>query len=307
MSESSHQSPTLRVDPELRIDGKGALVSETSTVVRPSTAAHASEPSHFITDFIGDLWRYRELLYFFAWRDVKVRYRQAVLGIAWAVIQPLFTMVLFSLIFGRMAHVPSNGIPYPIFSFCALVPWTYFSTVVAQASNSISGNASLVTKVYFPRVLLPAGTALAALLDFAVASVLLIGMMFYYHVTISWLLLLTPLAVALMILTTLGVSLFVAALTVRYRDIRHLLPFLIQLWMFATPIIYPATMVPPRFRRILALNPCWGVVDSFRACLLPNQPIDFKLIGCSLAVAVFLLVAGAYYFKKMEKTFADII
>jgi lipopolysaccharide transport system permease protein len=307
MSESGQPSPALRADPELRVDSKAALVGELSTDVRPAAAAHSSEPSHFISDFIGDLWRYRELLYFFAWRDVKVRYRQAVLGIAWAVIQPLFTMILFSLIFGRMVHVPSNGIPYPIFSYCALVPWTYFSSVVSQASNSISGNASLVTKVYFPRMLLPAGTALAALLDFAVASVLLIGMMFYYHVRTSWLLLLTPLAVALMILTTLGVSLFTAALTVRYRDVRHLLPFLIQLWMFATPIIYPATMVPSKFRRILALNPCWGVVDSFRACLLPNQPIDFKLIGCSLAVAVIVLVAGAYYFKKMEKIFADII
>ena len=307
MSESGQPSPALRADPKLRVDSKAALVSEISPVVRPAAAAHSSEPSHFITDFIDDLWGYRELLYFFAWRDVKVRYRQAVLGIAWAVIQPLFSMILFSLIFGRMVHVPSNGIPYPIFSYCALVPWTYFSSVVSQASNSIAGNASLVTKVYFPRMLLPAGTALAALLDFAVASVLLIGMMFYYHVTTSWLLLLTPLAVALMILTTLGVSLFTAALTVRYRDVRHLLPFLIQLWMFATPIIYPATMVPAKFRRILALNPCWGVVDSFRACLLPNQPIDFKLIGCSLAVAVIVLVAGAYYFKKMEKIFADII
>jgi lipopolysaccharide transport system permease protein len=223
------------------------------------------------------------------------------------VIQPLFTMILFSVIFGKMAHLPSNGIPYPIFSYCALVPWTYFSGVVGQAVSSISGNASLVTKVYFPRVLLPAGTALAALLDFAVASVLLVGLMVYYHVRTSWLLLLSPLAVLLMVLTTMGVSLFIAAMTVRYRDLRHVLPFLIQLWMFGTPIIYPATMVPARFRPILALNPCWGMVDSFRACLLPNQPVDFKLIGSSLVAAVVVFVAGLYYFQNMEKSFADII
>lgn len=300
----------LRTNPEVSVDSEVVLGSEIATNVRPGASVHlteASHTSHPVADSIGELWHYRELLYFFAWRDVKVRYRQAALGIAWAVIQPLFSMILFSLIFGRMARIPSNGIPYPIFSYCALVPWTYFSSVVNQASNSISGNASLVTKVYFPRMLLPAGTALAALVDFAVASFLLLGMMFYYHVKASWLLLLTPLAIVLMILTTLGVGLFTSALTVRYRDVRHLLPFLVQLWMFATPIIYPATMVPAKFRRVFVLNPCWGVVDSFRVCLLPNQPIDFKLLGCSLAVAAIVLVAGAYYFKKVERNFADII
>jgi lipopolysaccharide transport system permease protein len=289
MSESSQPSPGL------------------SAAVTPAIRADASERNNLITDSIGNLWRYRELLYFFAWRDVKVRYRQAVLGAGWAVIQPLFTMILFSAIFGKMARVPSNGIPYPIFSYCALVPWTYFSGVVSQASNSISGSAGLVTKVYFPRVLLPAGTALAALLDFSIASVLLVGLMFFYHVRTSWLLLLTPVAISLMVLTAMGVSLFAAALSVRYRDIRHLLPFLLQLWMFGTPIIYPATMVPARFRLILALNPCWGMVDTFRACLLPNQPVDFRLLGTSYFVAILVFAAGLYYFNRMEKSFADII
>jgi homopolymeric O-antigen transport system permease protein len=278
-----------------------------SVAVPPGTHPDASEQRRLITKSIGTLWRYRELLYFFAWRDVKVRYRQAVLGAGWAVIQPLFTMILFSAIFGRMAHMPSNGIPYPIFSYTALLPWTYFSTVVLQASISISGNSSLVTKVYFPRVLLPGGTALASLLDFAIASVLLMGMMFYYRVKLSWLVLLSPLAVLLMVLITTGVSLFTAALTVRFRDIRHLLPFIIQLWMFGTPIIYPATMVPARFRSLLALNPCWGMVESFRVCLLPNQPIEPTLIGFSLVVAIALFAAGLYYFRSIEKSFADII
>jgi lipopolysaccharide transport system permease protein len=307
MSESGQPSSGVSADRELRVGLKTPVVSKMATAVPPAIDPQTSERGHLLRDSVSDLWRYRELLYFFAWRDVKVRYRQAVLGAAWAVMQPLFTMILFTAIFGRMAHVPSNGIPYPIFSYCALVPWTYFSSVVSQASSSISGNASLVTKVYFPRLLLPGGTAVAALLDFAIASVLLGGMMFYYHVKLSWLLLLSPLAVLLMVMITTGVSLFVAALSVRYRDIRHVLPFLIQLWMFGTPIIYPATMVPARFRPVLALNPCWGMVDSFRACLLPNQPINFKLIGSSVVAAILLFAGGVYYFRSMEKSFADII
>jgi len=255
----------------------------------------------------SDFWRYRELLVFFAWRDVKVRYRQALLGMAWAVIQPLFNMILFAFLFGRLAHVPSNGIPYPIFSYCALVPWTYFATVLNLGGNCLTGNASLITKVYFPRVLLPAGTALAGLLDFSIASLMLVGMMFYYHVQLSWTMLLAPLAVLYMVLLAMGVSMFLAALNVRYRDIKHVLPFMIQLWMFATPIIYPATMIPRQFRPLLALNPCWGMVDGFRACLLPHQPINFALLGVSMGVAVVLFTGGAYYFHAMEKSFADII
>ena len=258
-------------------------------------------------DSIAEFWRYRELLYFFAWRDIKVRYRQAFLGTAWAVIQPLFSMLLFAGVFGKLAHMPSNGIPYPIFSYCALLPWTYFSVVIGLASNSLTNNQPLITKVYFPRVLLPAGIALAGLLDFVVASLLLVGMMIYYHLKVSWLVLLTPLAVLLMVLLTLGVSMFLAAISVRYRDVKYLLPFVIQLLLFATPIIYPVTMVPMRFRPILALNPCWGVVDSFRACLLPNQPVDFKLIGISIGLTFVVFAGGLRYFRKSEKSFADII
>ena len=258
-------------------------------------------------DSIAEFWRYRELLYFFAWRDIKVRYRQAFLGTSWAVIQPLFHMLLFAGVFGKLAHMPSNGIPYPIFSYCALLPWTYFSVVIGLASNSLTNNQPLITKVYFPRVLLPAGIALAGLLDFAIAALLLVGMMIYYHIKVSWLLLLTPLAVLLMVMLTLGVSMFLAAISVRYRDVKYVLPFVIQLLLFATPIIYPVTMVPMRFRPILALNPCWGVVDSFRACLLPNQPVDFKLIGVSIGLTFVVFAGGLRYFHKSEKSFADII
>jgi lipopolysaccharide transport system permease protein len=256
---------------------------------------------------IVELWRYRELLYFFAWRDIKVRYRQAVLGAAWAVIQPLFNMLVFAFIFGRLAHMPSNGVPYPIFSYCALVPWTYFAGVLTLASNSLTNNTSLITKVYFPRVLLPAGTALAGLLDLGIAMLLLVGMMFYYHVKLTWLVLLSPLALLLMIVLTTGASLWVAALSVKYRDIKYVLPFAIQLLLFASPIIYPSSQVPERLRPFMALNPVWGMVDSFRVCLLPNQPFDFKLIGISVAASLAIFATGLYYFRKSEKSFADII
>jgi len=258
-------------------------------------------------DSFAELWRYRELLYFFAWREIKVRYRQAALGAAWAVIQPLFSMIIFTLLFGRLARMPSEGIPYPGFCYCALVPWTYFSSVLAMASNSLINNDSLLTKVYFPRVLLPAGTALAGLMDFAISSLLLVAMMFYYHVRASWALLLSPLVVLFMVLLTMGISMGFAAANVRYRDIKYAVPFVIQVWMFATPIIYPSSMIPARFRPLLALNPCWGIVHAFRACVFPTLPFDLKLIAASLSVAVAIFLVSAYYFYRAERSFADVI
>ena len=258
-------------------------------------------------DSIAELWRYRELLYFFAWREIKVRYRQSAFGVAWAVIPPLFAMVIFTLLFGKLARVPSEGIPYPIFCYSALVPWTYFSTVLGLASNSLVTNDSLLTKVYFPRVLLPAGTALAGLVDLVIGCVLLMGLMLYYHVRTSWALLLSPLVILVTMLVTMGVSMVMAAANVRYRDVKHAVPFLIQIWMFATPIIYPVSLIPKRFRPLLALNPCWGIVDAFRACVFPGLPFDLKLIGTSIGVAIVMFVGGTYYFYKAEKSFADVI
>jgi lipopolysaccharide transport system permease protein len=258
-------------------------------------------------DSISELWRFRELLYFFAWRDIKVRYRQAALGAAWALIQPLFTMIMFTLLFGRLAHMPSDGIPYPIFCYCALVPWTYFSGVLGLASLSLTANSSLVEKVYFPRVLLPAGTAVAGLIDFAIGSLLLVALMFYYHVRPTWALLFSPLVILMMVMLTIGISMLMAAVNVRYRDVKYVLPFLIQIWMFATPIIYPVTMIPVRLRGILALNPCWGMVNGFRACLFPGQPVDLTLLGLSAFTTIALFIGGAYYFYHCERSFADVI
>ncbi len=256
---------------------------------------------------VRELWRYRELLYFFAWRDIKVRYRQAALGIAWAVIQPLFTMIIFTLFFGNLARMPSDGIPYPIFAYCALLPWTYFSGVLSLAGNSLVSNSSLITKIYFPRMLLPASAAVAGLLDFIVGASFLAVLMAYYHVRPSWALVFVPFVVVVMILLTTGLSMLVAAVNVRYRDVKYVLPFLIQIWLFATPIIYPITMIPARFRPILALNPCWGMVDGFRACLFPGRVVDFRLLAASVAVSVAIFVGGTYYFRKTERGFADVI
>lgn len=273
----------------------------------PIISSIATERGRSRHEALAEFWRYRELLYFFAWRDIKVRYRQAALGAAWAVIQPLLNMVVFAFIFGRLAHMPSNGIPYPLFSYCALVPWTYFSGTLNLASNSLTGNTSLITKVYFPRVLLPAGTALAGLLDFGIATSLLVGMMLYYHVRVSWLLLLTPVAILVMVLLTMGASMLMAAMSVKYRDVKYVLPFVIQLVLFATPIVYPSSVVPVRLRPFLALNPVWGMVDCFRFFMLPNQPFDFKLMGVSVGVTLLVFAAGLYYFRKSQKNFADII
>jgi len=259
------------------------------------------------SEYFKELWRYRELLYFFAWREIKLRYRQAALGAAWALIQPICGMILFSLVFGRMAHMPSDGIPYPIFCYCALVPWTYFSTVLNTASTSLTVNSNLIEKVYFPRIFLPAGTALAGLLDFSIGMVLLAGLLRYYHLRASWALLYSPLVALVMVMVTIGVSGAMAALNVRFRDVKHAVPFLIQVWLFVTPVVYPATMVPERFRPLLAINPCWAVVEGFRSCVFPGLPVNFSLLASSTVVAIAVFLSGVFYFRRAEKGFADVI
>lgn len=259
------------------------------------------------TKWISELWRFRELLYFLAWRDVKIRYKQAAFGAAWAVIQPLFTMLIFAFFFGRMAKIPSDGIPYPLFCYIALVPWTYFASTLAQGGNSLVNNASLITKIYFPRVLLPASAALSGLVDFGVSSLFILLMMIYYRVHPGWALLLWPLAVVAMVLTSVGISMLFAAMNVRYRDVKHVIPFLVQLGLFITPVIYPAHFLPARFRPLLALNPLSGIMEGFRACLLPTRGLDIPIMASSGAVALLLFALGVLYFRRAERSFADII
>jgi lipopolysaccharide transport system permease protein len=255
----------------------------------------------------AEVWRYRELLYFLAWREVKVRYKQAALGAAWAIIQPLLAMIIFTLFFGRLAGIPSDGIPYSLFCYCALVPWTYFSGVLAFAGNSLVSNSNLITKIYFPRVLLPAASAAAGLVDFVISASFLVVLMAYYRVAPTWRLTMIPLFLVGIALFTLGLSMLFAALNVRFRDVKYVLPFLIQIGLFCTPIIYPSTLVPHRFQWLLSLNPCWGLIDGFRACVLPGRSINVTLTIASMAATVLVFITGAIYFRSTERTFADII
>ena len=256
---------------------------------------------------LTELWAYRELLYFLIWRDLKVRYKQSVLGATWAIIQPFFTMVVFSLFFGKLAKMPSDGIPYPIFSYAALVPWSFFANGLNQASNSLVGNSNLIKKVYFPRMSMPIASVLGGFVDFVLAFIMLIGMIFYYGmvptINVIWL----PFFLLLAFITSLGASLWLSAMYVQFRDVRHIIPFLTQIWLFATPIAYPSSLLSEPWRTVYAINPMVGVVEGFRWALLGAHTAPGPIIIVSSFTAVGLLISGAYYFRRMEKTFADVV
>jgi lipopolysaccharide transport system permease protein len=256
---------------------------------------------------LKELWEYRELLYFLVWRDVKVRYKQTVLGAAWAVIQPFFTMVVFSIFFGHLAKIPSDGLPYPIFAYCALLPWQLFSHAMTESGNSLVANQNLITKVYFPRLVIPLAAVLAGLVDFSIAFLVLLGMMVYYGIVPTMAAVTLPLFILLAVATALAVGLWLSALNVQYRDVRYTIPFLTQFWLFATPIAYPSSLVPEGWRVLYGLNPMAGVVESFRWALLGTTNPPGPMLAVSVAVVVALLVGGLYYFRRMEKTFADVV
>ena len=265
------------------------------------------EPSRGWTSLrLQDLWEHRELIYFLIWRDVKVRYKQTVLGAAWAIIQPVFMMIVFSLFFGRLAKIPSDGIPYPIFSYAALLPWSYFAGSLQQTSNSLVGNASLVQKVYFPRLVIPVSAVLSGLVDFCLAFSVLLGMMAYYSVSPTPAVCLLPLFLLLAVTTALGIGLWLSALNVEYRDVRYVVPFITQFWLFATPVVYPSSLLSQPWRTLYGLNPMVGVVEGFRWALLGANPPG-SMIAVSTLVSVVLVVSGAFYFRRMERTFADIL
>jgi len=256
---------------------------------------------------LRELWEYRELLYFLTWRDIKVRYKQTALGAAWAVIQPFFLMVVFSLFFGRLAGVPSDGVPYPIFSFCGLLPWQLFANSLTQSSNSLVGSQNLITKVYFPRLVVPISAVLGGLVDFAISFVILLGMLFYYGIMPGWQIVALPGLIVLAVMTALAVGLWLSALNVQYRDVRYTINFLVQFWLFATPVAYPSSIVPEKWRAVYGLNPMVGVVDGFRWALLGRPQSPGVLVLVSTVVVLLLLVGGLYYFRRMEQQFADIV
>lgn len=256
---------------------------------------------------LAELWEYRELLYFLTWRDIKVRYKQTALGVAWAIIQPFFTMLIFYFSFGKLAKVPSDGLPYPLFCYAALAPWSFFSNGLAQSSNSLVGNSNLITKVYFPRLTIPLATVLSGVVDFALAFLLLLGMMAWYRVAPSIQVIFLPLFLLLALATSLGVGLWLSALNIKYRDVRYVVPFVTQFWMLATPIAYPSSLLSEPWRTIFGLNPMSGVVEGFRWALLGTRQAPGGLLLASSIASLVILIGGAFYFRRMEKTFADIV
>ena len=257
---------------------------------------------------LGDLWAYRELLYFLVWRDIKVRYKQTALGASWAIIQPFFTMVVFSLFFGRLAKVPSDDLPYPIFSFAGLVPWTFFANGLTQSSNSLVESANLIRKIYFPRLAIPIAAVISGVVDFVLAFLLLLLLMWGYGIVPTANILWLPLLLLLALVTALGVGLWISALNVRYRDFRYIITFLVQIWMFATPIAYPSSLMKEQWMRSLyGLNPMAGVVEGFRWALLGTATAPGPIVLVSALAALSILIGGAYYFRKLERDFADLV
>jgi lipopolysaccharide transport system permease protein len=269
------------------------------TIIQPSKG--------WVSLRLRELWEYRELLYFLTWRDIKVRYKQTALGAAWAILQPFMTMVVFSIFFGKLAKMPSDGLPYPIFSFCGLLPWQLFANALTQSSNSLVGSQGLITKVYFPRLIVPLAAVLPGLVDFAITFVVFLGMMAYYGIVPTLAVLTLPLFLLLALATALAAGLWLSALNVQYRDVRYTITFLVQFWLFVTPIAYPSSMVPEKWRLLYGLNPMAGVVEGFRWALLGKAGGLGPMIIVSASVVCLFLIGGLMYFRHMEKTFADVV
>jgi len=284
-------------------------IPASSPVSLPPSEAHLSiePPRGWAALELRELWLYRELLFFLAWRDIKLRYKQTALGAAWAILQPLLTMVIFSVIFGQLAKLPSDGIPYPIFTYAALLPWQLFSFALTNSSNSLINSQNLISKVYFPRLIIPLASTLAGLMDFAIAFLVLLGLMAYYHITPTMAILYLPLFLILALLSALAVGVWLSALSVEYRDVRYIVPFLTQFWMYATPIAYASSLIPENWRLLYGLNPMTGVVEGFRWALLGIQTSGGSMILVSAAVVVVMFISGLYYFRRMENNFADVI
>jgi len=256
---------------------------------------------------LASIWRFRELLYFLVWRDVILRFKQTLIGGAWVILQPVITMVIFTLIFSKLARIPSDGVPYPVFAFCALLPWSFFSAALARSSSSVVNNANLVTKIYFPRLLIPFAASLGPLVDLIFSFLVLLAMMVWFRVVPTWGLLALPLFLWLAIMTALAVGLWFSALNVRYRDVGNIIPFLIQAWMYASPVAYPVSLVPQKWRLLYSLNPMVGVIEGFRWALLGKGSLDPVMLALSLVVVSALFFGGVVFFKRTEQTFADVI
>ncbi|MDI6694104.1 MAG: ABC transporter permease [Anaerolineales bacterium] len=283
------------------------MAIETTSAFKQEKVHIHIEPTHgWVALRLYELWEYRELLYFLTWRDLKVRYKQTVFGVAWAIIQPLFTMIVFSLFFGKLAKVPSDGLPYPIFSYAALLPWNLFASSLGQSSNSLVNSANLIKKIYFPRLVIPLSSVLSGVIDFAIAFAVLLGMMVYYDIRPTPAIWLLPFFVLLTLIAALGVGVWLSALNVEFRDVRYVIPFLTQFWLFATPVAYPSSLLTGWWRILYGVNPMAGVVEGFRWALLGTQPPS-AMIGVSALISLAILASGVLYFRRMEKSFADLV
>ena len=288
-------APSINDKPSFEINAS----AEPTVIIEPRR--------HFFALDLKTVWEYKELLYFLVWRDLKVHYRQTLIGAGWVILQPLTTMVIFTLVFGKFAQIPSDGLPYPVFVYSALLPWSLFASSLNRGTSSVAGNAQLVSKIYFPRLILPLSGVLSPIVDFVIAFVILVGMMIWYTTLPTWGILALPLFMLLAIFTALAVGLWLSALNVRYRDVGHAIPFLTQIWMFATPVAYPISVVPEKWRMLYSLNPMAGVIEGFRWALLGQQSPDFTVIAISSLMVVALLLPGIAYFKYTERTFADLV
>jgi lipopolysaccharide transport system permease protein len=257
--------------------------------------------------WLRDFWLYRELFYFLAWRDIKVRYKQTVLGVSWALIQPVLNMLVFTLLFGKIAGLPNDGTPYPVFYFCALLPWTYFASTIGIAGNSLVHDPNLITKVYFPRAILPASAVISGLVDFFIGSLLLLCILGFYGISFEWRTMLWPILVVLLVSLSLGVGLFLSALNLKYRDVKYIIPFTIQFLLFATPVIYSTRILPEQYRLLFSLNPLTGIIEGFRAVLVPARPMDWSLLAISVVLTAVILISGTLYFRSNERYFADLV
>ena len=281
-------------------------VAAVAALPSPATL-RITPPSRWWAIPFGELWDFRELLYFFVWRDIKVRYKQTAIGAAWAILQPFLAMLVFTLFFGKLAHIPSEGLPYPIFSYSGLLPWMYFAAALQSCTNTIVENQRLITKVYFPRLALPLSSVVSGLVDFGISFLMFVAMMIYYHMRPAWTMLWLPAFLLLALLTALGVGLWLSALNAIYRDVRYVLPFLVQFWLFASPVVYPASLMPAKWRWVYGLNPMTGVIEGFRWALAGRGDPPGRLILISSGVVLVILLSGVGYFQKMETTVADVV
>jgi lipopolysaccharide transport system permease protein len=290
------------VDPDIRQDDNFGIMEnqrmpENITII---------EPGRIERQYFADLWRYRELFIFLAWRDILVRYKQTVFGVLWAIIRPFSTMVVFTVIFSKIAKLPSGGVPYPILVYAAMLPWQFFSSSFTEASGSIAGNANLLTKVYFPRIIMPASSVIVALVDFLVAFAILGGLMIYYGYVPGWTILTLPVFIILAFMTSMGAGLYITALNVKYRDFRYIIPFIVQFGLYISPVGFSSNVVPEKWRLLYSLNPMVGVIDGFRWAIV-GSPLNVRAFLFSLGVSVTLFIVGVWYFRKTEKTFADVV